>query len=163
MTLTQRLSTSLQPVVLAVALGVGLPALAANPPANDKASVERISQESEDLMKALKAYTVKQRDEALKKSQAALDALDRRIDTLEAEVDQRWETMDQAARDKARASLKALREQRREVATWFGSMRDGSVDAWAQIKDGFAGAYRALQDAWKNTEKEVAADDKHKP
>ncbi|TVO59299.1 hypothetical protein [Denitromonas halophila] len=163
MKLAKRFFIPLPPVLLAIALGVGQPALAANPPADDKASVEHISQESEDLMKALKAYTVKQRNEALKKSQAALDTLDRRIEALEAQVDQRWDKMDQAARDKARASLKALREQRREVATWFGSMRDGSVEAWEEVKDGFTGAYQALQDAWKNTEKDVAAGDKKKP
>lgn len=79
---------------------------------------------------------------------------------LEARVDAQWSKMDSAAREQARSSLKALREQRREVATWFGSMRDGSAEAWEEIKTGFAGAYQALNEAWQKTEKDVAAKEK---
>lgn len=145
-------------LVLAASVGAMMPAQAETP--EDKASVERISREADDLMSALKAYGAAQRDEALKKAKVTLDSLDRRIDLLESRVDAQWSKMDSAAREQARNSLKALRQQRREVATWFGSMRDGSAEAWEEVKAGFAGAYQALNEAWQKTEKDVAAKEK---
>lgn len=93
----------------------------------------------------------------LKQAETVLDSLDKRIDTLEARVDAQWNKMDSAARMRVRENLKALRRERREVAMWLGSMRDGSVDAWDKIKTGFAGAYQSLNEAWQNAEKDVAA------
>lgn len=160
---TMRLARLVRRIAPALALTVSvcamMPAQAQAP--EDKASVERISQEADDLMSALKAYGAAQREDALKKTKATLDSLDRRIDLLEARVDAQWSKMDKAAREQARNSLKALRQQRREVATWFGSMRDGSAEAWEEIKTGFAGAYQALNEAWQKTEKDVAAKEKH--
>ena len=141
-------------VALATLLVVAAPVQAQT--AEDKASVERITQEADDLMSALKAYGAAQRDEALKKTETALDSLDKRIDALESRVDAQWNTMDSAAREQARASLKALQRERREVALWFGSMRDGSVEAWDKLKAGFVGAYSSLNKAWQKTEKDVA-------
>lgn len=142
-------------LALAATLGAMLPAQAQA--SEDKASVERVSQEADDLMRALKAYGAAQREEALAKAKTTLESLDRRIDALEARVDAQWDKMDDVARDKARMSLKVLRQQRREVAMWFGSMRDGSAEAWDEIKAGFADAYQALNEAWQKTEKDVAA------
>lgn len=148
----RRLAT---PLALTVCLGTMMPVQAQTP--EDKASVEQISQEAEDLTNALKAYGAAQRDETLKRAETALDSLDKRIDTLETRVDAQWNRMDRAARMQARESLRALRKERREVAMWLGSMRDGSVDAWDKIKAGFAGAYQSLNEAWQKTEKDVAA------
>lgn len=143
------------PAALAAIFAVAMPVQAQT--AEDKASVERITQEADDLMSALKAYGAAQRDEALKKTQAALDSLDKRIDALESRVDSQWSKMDDAARKQARESLRALQRERREVAQWMGSMRDGSAEAWDRIKAGFVGAYDALNKAWQKTEKDVTA------
>lgn len=143
------------PVALAALLACVAPVHAQTD--EDKASVARISQEADDLMSALKAYGAAQRDEALKKAEATLDSLDRRIDALESRVDAQWNKMDAAAQMQARESLRALQRERREVARWFGSMRDGSVEAWDKLKAGFVGAYESLDKAWQKAEKDVTA------
>jgi len=56
------------------------------------------------LFQALKAYTADQRDEAIQKTKAALDNVDKRIDALGTHIDNKWDKMDKAAREKARAS-----------------------------------------------------------
>jgi chromosome segregation ATPase len=127
-------------------------------PANDKASIEDVKQEADNLIQALKAYTADQRDEAIKKAKAALDDLDKRIDALEKHIDNSWDKMDKAAREKARASLEALRKRRTKVAEWYGSMKSSSVDAWGHMKKGFSDAYGSLYDAWEKSEKEFGAD-----
>lgn len=71
---------------------------------------------------------------------------------------EQWDDMDQAAREQARASLQALREQRTRVAEWYGSMKSSSAGAWGHIKQGFSKAYQALHEAWEQSEREFHAD-----
>lgn len=119
-----------------------------------KTSIKEVKQETQDLIQTLKAYTIEKRDEAVYKTKAALDNLDERIEELEARVDESWSKMDKAAREKARANLKALRKQRTQVAEWYGSLKNSTGDAWEHIKRGFSDAYKALNDAWEKSEKE---------
>lgn len=125
---------------------------------DDQTSIEDVKKETSELMETLKAYTVDQRDEALRKSEAAMERLDKRIDMLEAQVDDSWDEMSQTVRDKSRASLKALREQRNEVAEWYGSMKTSSLGAWEEMKTGFSKAYSELAKAWQKAEAEFGAE-----
>ena len=96
----------------------------------------------QDVLQALKGYTADQRDEAIQKTKTALDNLDSRIDELETNIDNNWDRMDKAAREKARANLKALHKQRTELAEWYGSLKSSSADAWEHTKKGF---FRRIQ------------------
>ena len=92
----------------------------------------------QDVLQALQGYAADQRDEAVRKTKTALDNLDSRIDALETSIDSNWDRMDKAAREKARANLKALRKQRTELAEWYGSLKSSSADAWEHAKKGFS-------------------------
>jgi len=120
----------------------------------EKTSIKEVKQETQDLIQALGAYTADQRDEAVQRAKTALHKLDERIDALETRIDNNWDQMNKAAREKARANLKALRKQRTEAAEWYGSLKTSSADAWEQIKKGFSDAYKALGDAWEKSAKE---------
>jgi hypothetical protein len=133
---------------------LGLATAGATATESEETSAADIKQETVELLQALKSYSVEQRDEALARSRSALDNIDRRIDRLESTMLENWEQMDQAARDKTRASLQALREQRTRVAEWYGSMKSSSASAWGHIRQGFAEAYRALHEAWEKSEQE---------
>lgn len=115
----------------------------------DKTTAKEVKQEMQALLQTLKGYTADQRDEAVRKTKTALDNLDSRIDALETSIDNNWDRMDKAAREKARANLKALHKQRTELAEWYGSLKSSSADAWEQVKKGFSDAYKALSDAWE--------------
>jgi chromosome segregation ATPase len=123
----------------------------------EKTSIEEVKQETQDLIQALEAYTADQRDEAVQRASTALNNLDERIDALEKRIDDNWDQMNKAAREKARANLKALRKKRNEVAEWYGSLKTSSTDAWEHMKKGFSDAYKALGDAWEKSEKEFGA------
>lgn len=120
----------------------------------EKTSIKEVKQETQDLIQALGAYTADQRDEAVQRAKTALNNLDKRIDALEKRIDDNWDQMNKAAREKARANLKALRKQRNEVAEWYGSLKTSSAGAWEHIKKGFSDAYKALGDAWEKSAKE---------
>ncbi|MBI5594038.1 MAG: hypothetical protein HY881_26620 [Deltaproteobacteria bacterium] len=112
----------------------------------DKTSTGAVKQETQD-----------QRDEAVHKSKEDLDNLDKRIDELEAHIDESWDKMNKAARENARASLKELRKQRTQVAEWYGSLKSSAGDVWKRMEKGFSDAVKSLNDTWEKTEKEFGS------
>lgn len=138
--------------LLIATIGLAPPAFSATE--SGETSAGDIKRETVELLQALKNYGAEQRDEALAKSRAALDNVDRRIETLESKMLDNWDEMDKTAREQARASLQALREQRTRVAEWYGSMKSSSAGAWGHIKQGFSKAYQALHEAWEKSEQE---------
>jgi chromosome segregation ATPase len=142
-------------VFVVMSIGVLLhPALGHAGTADDQISLADVKKQTQELLHSLKAYTADQRDEAVQKTKAALDDLDERIDALEARIHSRWDRMDEGAREKARANLKALRERRRQVAAWYDKLKSSSAEAWEDVKQGFSDAYRALDDLWEETEED---------
>lgn len=117
--------------------------------ANDTVTAQDVKKEAQELINKLQKYTVDQRDQAVKEADQALKKLDRRIDELETQVDNNWDNMTQAARQKARANLKALRQQRNELAEWYGSFKTSSADA-----------YQVLSDSWEKAKSEYDKDTK---
>ena len=150
------ISRSLIMVVLIAMFGIAPLCFAGT--SSDQTSIKKVKQETQELMQALKAYTADQRDEAIQKTKAAIDNLDTRIDALETRIDSKWDAMDKAARENARASLIALRKQRNKVSEWYGSMKSSSVDTWGHVKNGFSNAYSALSDAWEKSINEFGSD-----
>jgi DNA anti-recombination protein RmuC len=137
---------------------VGFTPLCYGENSEEKTTAEEVRKETEDLLQTLNAYAADQRDEAVDRTKAGLDDLDRRIDALEREVDESWDTMDKAAREKARAALKELHRQRTEVAEWYGGLKNSTGEAWDHMKKGFSDAYQDLSDAWEKSEKEFGPD-----
>lgn len=117
-------------------------------------SIEEVKKETQDLLQTIGSYTVDKKDEAVQKAKVGLDKLDKRIDVLEAKIDKNWDKMNDAARQETRENLNALREQRNQVAEWFGSMKTSSADAWDSMKKGFSDTYKDLENAWAKSEKE---------
>ncbi len=135
-------------------------ALAAAPAgaSEDAPTANDIREETRELIQALKAYGADKRDEAVAQTEAALNNIDRRIEALESSMLENWDKMDQAARDRSRASLNALRAQRTEVAEWFGGLKSSTATAWGHVKQGFSNAYRAMSKSWEKSEEELGKD-----
>jgi hypothetical protein len=119
-----------------------------------KTSAEETRQIPADAAEEIMNYSADMRGEAVRKAKAALDALDAHINTLEGEVDSNWEKMDKAARDRARGTLRAIREQRIKAAEWYGGLINSSVNTWEEVKYGFLGAYKSLLHALDMAERE---------
>jgi hypothetical protein len=102
-----------------------------------------------DAVAAIKTYAIDQRDEALQKAKIVLDDIDARINDLESRLSQKWDQMDQAARQQAASNLAALRKDRNKVAEWYGGLKHGSSQAWEDVKTGFSKSSQDLQDAFK--------------
>lgn len=137
---------------------LAIPPLCYANPTSDKASIEEVKKETSDLIQTLKSYTANQRDEAIRKTKATLDDMDVRIKALQTRINEDWDKMDKATREKAQAGLKSLREQRARVEEWFGRLKSSSVGAWGHMKKGFSDAYGSLYDAWEKSENEFGPD-----
>lgn len=96
---------------------------------------------------AIRAYSAERRAEALADSKRAAEELDRQMQRLQEQTDQRWERMSQAARTRSQATMADLRERRNALAEWSGGMRHSSTAAWAEVRGGFVKSYRELADA----------------
>ena len=127
---------------------------------SDTVTGEDIKKETQDLLHTLQQYTVDQRDQAVKEADQALKKLDERIDKLESRVDNNWDKMTQAARQKARDNLQLLRQQRNELAEWYGGFKYSSKNAWEQMKKGFTDAYQAMSDSWQKAKREFERNNK---
>jgi hypothetical protein len=62
--------------------------------------------------------------------------------------------MDQAARQKARATLEAIRKQRNDLSEWYGSMQHSTSEAWLEIKSGFLKSFDVLQQSFDKAQEE---------
>ncbi|HET7200450.1 MAG TPA: hypothetical protein VFI80_06520 [Burkholderiales bacterium] len=120
-----------------------------------RTTAKDISRKADDTARAVKNYTVQQRDEAIKSAKSALDDLDARLRSLDRKVDREWDKMDQAARKKARTAQGALRRERDDVAEWYGGLKHGSAESWEEVKDGFVKSYEALKKSFVKTRKEL--------
>jgi ElaB/YqjD/DUF883 family membrane-anchored ribosome-binding protein len=120
----------------------------------NKTATEKIKEEGTDIARTIKSFTVKQRDEAVRKAKEALADIDTRIDRMESRFDKKWNQMDESAREKARATMRYLRHQRTEVAEWYGSLKHSSAAAWKDVKKGFSKSYEDLKAAFMKAERE---------
>jgi hypothetical protein len=132
--------------------------MAAEQQSEDKTTIKEVQQELQDAAEAIKDYSVDQRDEAVAKMRAALEDLDARIDRIETQVEAKKDYLTREAMQKWKATRKALRKQRTEVAEWLGGLRHSSNEAWEDVKKGFSDAYRDLYDAFEKAEAEFESE-----
>ena len=149
---TRTIAFSLQALALGALLAASPFSFAAETPGTTTA--KDVSKKAGETGRAIKDYTVAQRDEATKSAKTALDDLDRRIGRLERKLDSEWEGMDQSARKKARAALNALRRERNDAAEWYGGLKHSSAESWEQVKAGFVKSYEVLKESFAKARKE---------
>src|ERR1041385_3561847 len=142
----------------ALALGALLAApplcVAADSPGG-KATARDVSRKAGETGRAIKDYTLAQRDEAVKRAKAALDDADTRIRRMERKLDHEWDGMDQAARRKSRAALNALRRERGELAEWYGGLKHSSAESWEPVKGGLVKSYEVLRKFFAHAREEL--------
>ena len=126
--------------------------------ADDKTTSKEVKSETKEAIETIKNYSIEQKDEAVKAVGTALDDLDARIDRIQTRVEDKWDKMDQASREKYNETLKALRKKRNELSEWYGGMKQSSANAWDHVKDGFVNGYEAMAKAFDEAESEFDAD-----
>ncbi len=124
----------------------------------DKTTATEVKQKAASTYEAAEDYTLEQRDEAVAAAEKKLATLDEQIDVLQNDLDTRWQTMNQATREKTREMIRKLNKEREDVAEWYGGMRHSSAEAWEEVKKGFADSYDRLERAFQNARKDFNKD-----
>lgn len=114
---------------------------------------ESLEKQWSRTVESLKSYSAKQRDKALEAGRKTLDAMDERIDKLEAWTSEHWSSMSTEARKKSMDTLDEMRRQRNKVAEWYGGMKHSSAEAWDGVKQGFIDSYDKLQSIYSKATK----------
>jgi citrate synthase len=126
------------------------------PSFGEKISKKRMKESVQETTEMIKKYSVEQRDEAVKNTKSTLDNMDKRIDEMESDLNEKWENMTKSAREQKQKSIRTLKKMRTEVAEWYGGLKHGSANAWDEIKSGFSNAYEALGKALNKAEKSLS-------
>ncbi len=137
-----------------VILFAAAPVCLSSPSSSEGTTMKEMEKEVVDAGRAIRDYSVQERDKAVEKAKTALDDMDARIDRLETWMGENWSRMDQAARKKSQEALKELRRERNRVAEWYGGLKYSSGKSWGHMKKGFSDSWDALRSAWDKAEKE---------
>ncbi len=128
--------------------------------AKGEISLREVKQETAEAFKSIENYSAAQKDEAVKKTQAALADIDDRIDKMENSFAAHWRSMSDASRKKEQAVLRELKRERIKVAEWYGSMKNSSAETWEDTKKAFLKSTDDLSEAFNKAEKQLTP--KHK-
>ena len=123
-------------------------------PAQEETKRERMDKEVDEAVDAIRAYSVEQRDEAMKRAQASMEEADLRIDALQEDMDRRRGRMSDTARRRSQKAMSDLRQRRQELSERYDRMRSSSGKAWSDLKGGFVDGYRALSAALREARAE---------
>lgn len=138
-------------VLPAMALAQQAPPEAAEP---EKAEREQVKKEVGEAVDAIREYSVERRTDAVANARRSAEDIDRRIAVLQTQLDQRWSRMSESARSRSQRSMAELRQRRNDMAEWYGGMRHGSAEAWAEVKAGFIESYRDMAEAIRKAQAE---------
>jgi hypothetical protein len=130
--------------------------------AQGDSTLTEVKQETAQAFKAIENYSAAQKDEAVKKTKAALDDIDTRIDAMENSFAAHWRSMSEASRKKEQAALRELKRERIKVAEWYGSMKNSSAETWEETKKAFLKSTDALSEAFNKAEKHLLSKQKSK-
>ncbi len=128
--------------------------------AAENTGLDEVEEKISAAAEALKKYSVQQREQATARLGELLAELDAMIESLEQRLTDEGAKMDRLARDKARATLQRLREERTRLAEWYGGMKYSSAGAWEQIQKGLDESFDAFSEAMKRAAEEFSQDSK---
>ncbi|MDA3869048.1 MAG: hypothetical protein PF589_03695 [Gammaproteobacteria bacterium] len=125
----------------------------------DDVEAQEMKKEWSEAVETLKQYSATQRDEALSQAQQTLTAMDRRIEQLQTRAETEWQSMSKNIRERREETLRNLRQERNELAEWYGGMKYSSDNAWEEVKQGFINAYGSLSKSFSRAQSEFSESD----
>jgi TolA-binding protein len=124
----------------------------------EQTTASDVKKEVRETFTVMKNYTLDQQDEAMAAAEEKIEKLDARISEMQESLDNKWQDMSRATQVKTRQTLRTLRQNRQNLAEWYGGMRHSSRDAWEEVKKGFVDSYVRLERAFTQANKEFDKD-----
>jgi len=111
-----------------------------------------VEQEATAAAQELKDYTYAQRTEFVASMQGQLDALQRDLDRLAAQV----ERASAAAKTEASPRLQTLRDKAAQLRTHLDAAKNATESTWDEVKAGFMQGYSELKDGFNQARQWVS-------
>jgi leucyl aminopeptidase (aminopeptidase T) len=108
-------------------------------------SSEDVAKKTEEALEAFKNYLIEKKKEALEHGKALLKKTDEEIEVLEAKAAK----ASGEAKTAYDEEIKSLKQKRDKAGKKFDELENASKDSWEAAKQGFAEAYEALYEAYK--------------
>jgi hypothetical protein len=118
-------------------------------PTEERQKREEMQKETIEAVDAIRDYSIERRNEAVARARESLAEADRRMDRMEAQMNERWSRMSGTARQRSREAMTDLRRRRSELAEWTGGLQHGSNEAWDEVKAGFVENFHDFADAMR--------------
>lgn len=143
--------------LLAVLIAAG--AVQADSDAETEQPDRSMAKQWNEAMETLDSATAEHREKALRTGRKTLDAMDERIEKLQAWTNEQWDSLSENTRKQRTEMLRSMREQRNNAAEWFGGMKHSSAETWEDAKQGFIKSYEKLQDVYGDAVDSLQSDD----
>lgn len=119
----------------------------------DRSAMENVTMEMSTTAKAVKDYSITQRDIAMTQIQTSLEKLDAQITRIEKQLGDKTEQIDKAAHKKATVALKSVQHDRKQVAKLYKDMQSSTTATWQKVKTSFLKSYVSLQSHFDKAQK----------
>ena len=114
--------------------------------------IENVKTETKQAAQDMKDYTFAQKAEFVKTMQGQLDALNKDLDQLSAQID----SSSDAVKAEAKPKLQALRDQVAQLNKQLDEARNATESTWDSVKSGFQKAYDATKDGFNQARQWVS-------
>jgi chromosome segregation ATPase len=104
--------------------------------------IEQVKTETKQAAQDMKDYTFAQKAEFVKTMQGQLDALNKDLDKLDAQI----EKSSDVVKAEAKPKLQALRDQAAQLNKQLDEAKNATESTWDSVKAGFQKAYDATKD-----------------
>lgn len=117
---------------------------------------DKVATQMEDTLEEIQAFTVEQKNDAMRTARHTLDELDQQITLLQSEIDSRWQDLSQQARLDKQSAMATLKKQRAELESRYQALQQASADNWETAKKKFSRGWEAVKQSWQALNAPVA-------
>ncbi len=133
-------------------LSIAAFAVGCNKEQSTSQQLDKVQTETKAAAQDMKDFTFAQKAEFVKTMQGQLDALNKDLDQLDAQIAKSSD----AVQAEAKPKLQALRDQVAQLNKQLDVAKDATESTWDSVKGGFSKAYDATKDGFNQTRQWVS-------
>ena len=133
-------------------LSIAAFAVGCNKEQSTSQQMDKVQTETKAAAQDMKDFTFAQKAEFVKTMQGQLDALNKDLDQLDAQIAKSSD----AVKAEAKPKLQALRDQVAQLNKQLDVAKNATESTWDSVKGGFSKAYDATKDGFNQTRQWVS-------
>ena len=111
----------------------------------EQTGLQDVKEKASETAQGVKDYAGDQKNKFMNEAEKELEDINDQVDKIEKKMESNWDEMDQAARQRAKETLAALKEKQKALSEKLSELKENSAEAWKDAKTGFQDSYEALK------------------